>query len=183
MSSLNIKKGDLVVVIAGSDKGKKAKVISTSPKSKKVTVEGVNVQKRHKKPRSAKAAGGITSVAGPIDVSNVQPVCQNSKCEKSGEGVRVKHVLGKDGRSIRVCCKCGESLEKAAVKEVKKAKKDTKAKDTDAPVKEAKAKEEKAPAKAKAAKETKSKEEKAEKAAEKKPRAAKEKTAAESGDK
>ena len=112
MSSLNIKKGDLVTVIAGSavDKGKKAKVIATSPKNGTVTVEGVNMQKHHKKPRSAKAAGGITSVAGPIDVSNVMPVCNNAKCEKNGKGVRVKHVRDASGKSVRVCGKCGESL-------------------------------------------------------------------------
>ena len=167
MSTLNVKKGDLVTVIAGSskDKGRKGRVLTTSPKAGTVTVDGINMQKHHKKPKSAKAAGGITSVAGPVDVSNVMPVCQNGKCEKSGKGVRVRHVKDTDGRSVRVCYKCGEPFAKASVAKDKKAKetpvketkakaKETKAKDAVKETKEAKAME----APAKETKETKAKE-------------------------
>ena len=113
MSSMNIRKGDLVLVTAGksSDKGKKARVLETSPKNGTVIVEGINMQKHHKKPRSAKAAGGITEIAGPIDVSNVMLVCPNSDCPKSIHGARAKHILNEKGKSVRVCCKCGASLE------------------------------------------------------------------------
>lgn len=130
MSSMNIRKGDLVLVTAGksSDKGKKARVLETSPKNGTVIVEGINMQKHHKKPRSAKAAGGITEIAGPIDVSNVMLVCPNSDCPKSIHGARAKHILNEMG-------KCGASLEppkvdKTAKKEAKKAvaKKETSAK-------------------------------------------------------
>ena len=137
MSSMNIRKGDLVLVTAGksSDKGKKARVLETSPKNGTVIVEGINMQKHHKKPRSAKAAGGITEIAGPIDVSNVMLVCPNGDCPKSIHGARAKHILNEKGKSVRVCCKCGASLEppkvdKTAKKEAKKAvaKKETSAK-------------------------------------------------------
>ena len=136
MSSMNIRKGDLVLVTAGksSDKGKKARVLETSPKNGTVIVEGINMQKHHTKPRSAKAAGGITEIAGPIDVSNVMLVCPNSDCPKSIHGARAKHILNEKGKSVRVCCKCGTSLEppkvdKTAKKEAKKvvAKKETSA--------------------------------------------------------
>ena len=56
---MEIKKGDNVVVIAGKEKGKRGKVLETSPKTQRVVVEGVNVVSKHKKPRSAQDKGGI----------------------------------------------------------------------------------------------------------------------------
>lgn len=74
MATLKIKKGDTVKVIAGKDNGKEGKVISVDPKNNKVTVEGVNVIKKHEKPSVANQNGGITEKEAPIDASNVMYV-------------------------------------------------------------------------------------------------------------
>ena len=63
---MEIKKGDNVVVIAGKEKGKRGKVLETSPKTQRVVVEGVNVVSKHKKPRSAQDKGGIIKQTNPI---------------------------------------------------------------------------------------------------------------------
>ena len=74
MATLKIKKGDTVKVIAGKDKDKEGKVISVDPKKNKVTVEGINVVKKHEKPSVANQNGGIVEKEAPIDVSNVMYV-------------------------------------------------------------------------------------------------------------
>ncbi len=119
MNSLKVKRGDQVVVIASADKGKKGKVITTDAENNKVLVEGVNLQKHHKKPRSAKETGGIVSKEGFIDVSNVMVVCP-----KCGKAVRVKYSIDANGKKVRVCgdSSCGAVLDKA-VKRAKKADK------------------------------------------------------------
>jgi len=74
VATLKIKKGDTVKVIAGKDKDKEGKVIAVDPKKNKVTVEGVNVVKKHEKPSVANQNGGIIEKEAPIDVSNVMYV-------------------------------------------------------------------------------------------------------------
>jgi len=74
VATLKIKKGDTVKVIAGKDKDKEGKVISVDPKKNRVTVEGVNVVKKHEKPSVANQNGGIVEKEAPIDVSNVMYV-------------------------------------------------------------------------------------------------------------
>ena len=71
MSSMKIKKGDMVKVIAGRDKDKEGKVISVLRDKNKVLVEGVNVVTKHAKPSMANQQGGILHQEGPIDISNV----------------------------------------------------------------------------------------------------------------
>lgn len=118
---MEVKKGDNVVVIAGKDKGKKGKVLETSPKSSKVVVEGINIVSKHKKPRSAQDKGGIIKQTNPIDSSNVMVVCP--VCDKA---TRVSHKIV-DEKKVRVCKKCGASLDKEFVKAVKKDSKSVKA--------------------------------------------------------
>ena len=137
MNALKIKRGDQVVVIAGSSKGKKGKVITTDAEKDKVLVEGVNMQKHHTKARSAKQTGGIISKEGFIDVSNVMVVCP-----KCGKAVRVKFGVDEKGKKVRICGndECKAVLDKAVVKkaskkadaaaEKKPAKKATKKADT-----------------------------------------------------
>jgi len=67
-----IKKGDSVIVIAGSDKGKKGTVVQSIPKTAQVIIEGVNVKKKHQKAKTRDAVGTISEVARPIHVSNVK---------------------------------------------------------------------------------------------------------------
>jgi len=118
MSKLNVKKGDTVLVIAGKDKDKRAKVLAVSPKTARVVVEGVNVVSKCKKARTAQEKSQIIKIEAPIDASNVMVVCP-----KCGKATRVAHALV-DGKKARVCKKCGASLDKEFVKEVKKASKD-----------------------------------------------------------
>lgn len=117
---MKVKKNDTVMVIAGKDKGKTGKIVAADPKNAKVKVEGVNIQKRHKKPRSAQDVGGIIDQVGAIDVSNVQVVCD--KCHIPTR-VAMKEV---DGKKVRTCKHCGAVLDKA--KEEKKAVKKSAAK-------------------------------------------------------
>ena len=116
---MKVKKGDNVVVIAGKDKGKKSKVLETSPKTGKIVVENVNVVTKHRKPRSAQDKGGIVKQTNPIPSSNVMVVCQ--ACDKA---TRVAHKE-LNGKKVRACKKCGASLDKAFVKIVKKETKKT----------------------------------------------------------
>ena len=104
---MNVKLNDNVLVITGKDAGKQGKVIATSPKSGKVVVEGVNIQKKAKKARRANEQSQILEQPGAIDVSNVMVVCD--ACSKPG---RVKYSV-EDGKKVRVCPKCGAVLDKA----------------------------------------------------------------------
>lgn len=149
MNSMNVKKGDNVLVLTGQDKGKKGTVISASPKTQTVRVEGVNVVTKHVKPRGAQNPGGIMKEPGNIHVSNVQVICPDC-----GKATRVAHAIV-DGKKARVCKHCGSSLDKqmkAAVKKEKKASRKTK-KETEAPVAETETAE--APAKKKPARKAK----------------------------
>ena len=69
---MHIKKGDNVIVITGKDKGKKAKVLKAFPRENKVLVEGLNMYKRHQRPRKSNEKGQIVSTPRPIAVSNVK---------------------------------------------------------------------------------------------------------------
>lgn len=104
MANLKIRKDDTVIVLSGDDKGKKGKVIATSPKERKVIVEGVNMVKKHVKPRRQGENGGIVEVAGAMYVDKVAVFCD--KCNK---GVRVSYKTV-NGKKVRVCPKCGKEL-------------------------------------------------------------------------
>lgn len=140
MNNLNVKKGDTVVVLSGEDKGKTGKVLVTSFKKKTVIVENINIRKKHKKARSAQDTGGIVKESGPVDVSNVQIICD--KCNKATRVKNISEQKDKKTVHIRVCGKCGASLEKAKeAKEAKKAvKKKAKAEKTEKTEKEVKSK-------------------------------------------
>jgi len=86
---MKIKKGDTVKVIAGSSKGKEAKVISVDHKNNKVVVEGVNVITKHQKPSAGNPNGGIITKEAPIDISNVMLV-------DGGKATRVGFKVTKD---------------------------------------------------------------------------------------
>lgn len=121
-NSLNVKTGDKVLVIAGKDNGKIAKVLLTSPKTNRVVVEGVNIATKHKKARKQDEKSKIVKVEAPLNASNVMVICPS--CNKA---TKVAHSIIA-GKKHRVCKKCGESLDIAAKKEAKKAvKKEVKA--------------------------------------------------------
>jgi large subunit ribosomal protein L24 len=102
---MNIRSNDTVVVLSGRDKGKLGKVISADPKGGKVIVEGVNLAKRHQKPRNQQEQGGIIRKETPIYASKVMRVCP--KCDKP---TRPAHKLAADGTKVRVCKKCGAEI-------------------------------------------------------------------------
>lgn len=102
---MKLKKGDKVVVIAGKDKGKEGKIVSTFKADDKIIVEGVNIAHKHVKPNGGQA-GQIIEVERPIHVSNVMIV--DSKTKK---GTRIGHTTGKDGKKIRISRKSQEKLD------------------------------------------------------------------------
>ena len=102
-----IKKEDKVKVIVGKDKGKIGKVLNVNRKKGRVLVEKINIAKRHSKPTAQNKQGGIVEKEMPIQWSNVMVMC--NKCITPA---RVKMQRLEDGEKIRVCVKCGESLDK-----------------------------------------------------------------------
>ncbi len=100
-----IKKGDMVRVVAGKEKGKTGKVLSILRDRERVVVEKVNLVKKHQRP-DAKGKGGILEKEGSIHVSNVMVIC--SKCD---DAVRVGHKVLEDGKKVRICKKCNEILD------------------------------------------------------------------------
>ena len=109
MKKLHIKADDTVIVLSGEDKGAKGKVIAVSPEEGKAIVEGVNVQKKHVKPRKQGEEGGILDVEGALYTSKLALVCNNSACENNGKATRTK-VAVVDGKKVRVCVKCGKEI-------------------------------------------------------------------------
>ena len=109
MDKLHIRKDDTVVVLSGNSKGTRGKVIATSPKEGKVIVEGANVVSKHTKARRQGEKSQIVKTEGAIYACKVQLVCNNSKCEKYGMGVRTK-VKVVEGKKVRVCAKCGAEI-------------------------------------------------------------------------
>ena len=111
MGSIKIRRDDTVEVISGKDKGKTGKVLRVEPKKNRVFVEGMNIQKRHQRPRSlrdtqrAEAVGGVIEREGPIHISNVMLVDP-----KSNKPTRVR-IERKDGRRTRVAKKSGETFD------------------------------------------------------------------------
>ena len=102
---MRIKKGDTVQVLSGNDKGKTGEVLEVIPKTQKIIVKGVNIRKKHIKPRKQGEAGGIVKSEVAINASKV-----NVYCEKCKKGVRIKHEEKKDGTKVRVCAKCGTEI-------------------------------------------------------------------------
>ena len=103
MATMKIKKGDMVKVIAGTDKGKEGKVISVDQKNGRVVVENVNMLTKHTKPSMANQAGGIVQQEGPIDVSNVMYV-------HKGAATRVGFKMDGD-KKVRFAKSTGEVID------------------------------------------------------------------------
>jgi large subunit ribosomal protein L24 len=101
----NIRKGDNVVVISGSDKGKKGSVLKVFPKENRALVQGVNMVKRHQR-QTQTQAGGIVSKESSIHISNLAHVDP-----KSGGATRIGFKTLGDGRKVRVAKKSGEVID------------------------------------------------------------------------
>ncbi len=97
---MKIKSGDKVLMLVGKDKGKIGKVMKVFPKKNKVVVEGLNLCKKHYRPRREGEKGEIVEIPRPVDVSNVALICPN--CEKP---TRVGYRF-ENGKKVRYCKKC-----------------------------------------------------------------------------
>lgn len=97
-NKVHVKVGDTVAVISGKSKGKKGKVLETSPKEGKVIVEGVAIVTKHVKPRKQGQPGGIIKAESPLYACKVLHVCPH--CNKP---VRIGHEILNDGTKVRVC--------------------------------------------------------------------------------
>lgn len=122
MPAMRIKKGDTVQVISGKDRGKRGKVLEAHPRERRVIVEGVNVAKRHRRPRPVKnpsrmgtpqvQPGGIFDVSNPFPVSNVMVVCP--ACQRATRvGYESRETKGGVVK-VRVCRRpdCGEDIDR-----------------------------------------------------------------------
>ena len=103
---MKVRKNDTVLVIAGKGKGMKGKVRQTLPKESRVVVEGVNIVKRHMRPRGATRQAGIIEREAPVHVSKVMLLC--TKCDRP---TRIGIRFIEDGKKVRVCRRCEEVIE------------------------------------------------------------------------
>ena len=114
---MKLKKGDNVIVLSGNDKGKTGEVLEVIPKTEKVVVKGVNIRKKHVKPRKAGEEGGIIPSEFPVHSSIVNVVCPkcghssivNVVCPKCGKATRIGYKTEND-KKVRICKKCGAEI-------------------------------------------------------------------------
>ena len=104
---VHLKKDDIVQVIAGKEKGKKGKILAIFPTRERLTVEKLNMVKRHTKGDGKSKQSAIVEKEGSIHISNVLLVS-----DKVGKGVRTKLKKLADGNRVRVCTKTGDVLDK-----------------------------------------------------------------------
>jgi large subunit ribosomal protein L24 len=106
--TISIRKGDTVHILSGKSAGKSGRVLSVNPRKNTVIVEHAHLIKRHTRPNPAKnIKGGIVEREAPINVSNVQIVC-----DSCGKHARIGHNVLPDGSKARICKRCGSTLDK-----------------------------------------------------------------------
>ena len=101
-----VRKNDTVLVIAGRERGKRGKVARVLPGEGRLVIEGVNLVKRHTRPRTMGQPGGIIEKEASLNLSNVMLVC--SRCDHPA---RVGFRLLDDGTKVRTCKRCGEVVD------------------------------------------------------------------------
>jgi len=120
--TMKVRKGDLVQVLSGKDRGKQGRIIEADPKKRRVLVENLNVVKKHRRPRPMKDSsrmgqtqiqpGGVFDISAPLDVSNVMVVCPT--CNRATRvGYELRESKGRQVK-MRVCKRvdCGEVLDR-----------------------------------------------------------------------
>ncbi len=112
MPGVEIRKDDMVRVMAGKDRGKEGRVVRVIPTEGRVMVDGVALATKHQRAggqvkgsNRAVQQGGIIDVEMFVDISNVQPVCKSC-----GQPTRVGHRIEADGSKVRICRKCEAEL-------------------------------------------------------------------------
>ena len=101
---MKIRKGDNVQVLSGNDKGKTGEVLEVIPGTNKIIVKGINIRKKHVKPRKQGEEGGIIPVECAIHASKVNVVCP-----KCGKATRIGYEIEED-QKVRVCKKCNAKI-------------------------------------------------------------------------
>ncbi len=101
-----IRKNDEVMIMLGRDRGKRGKVLTSIPDKDRLIVEGVNMIKKHMRPRGTMRQAGIIEREAPIHVSDVQLICK--KCSKP---TRVGFLVMDSGDKVRICRKCSEVID------------------------------------------------------------------------
>jgi len=101
---MKIKKNDIVLVISGKDRGRKGKVIESFPRQGKVVIEGINLRKKHMKPKKSGEKGQIVEMPVPLNASDVKLICP-----KCGKAVRTRHKL-EEKKKYRICKKCEQEV-------------------------------------------------------------------------
>lgn len=104
MSKLHVKKGDTVVVISGTQKGKKGTVLSINVEKQRAIVDGVNLVSKHARPSTENPKGGIIKKEAGVHISNLMV------CDKNGKPGRIGRKLNEEGKSIRYSKKTGEEI-------------------------------------------------------------------------
>lgn len=105
MGKLHIKKGDIVIVNAGVNKGEEGKVLQVFPDKQRAIVEGINMVSKHTKPNAENPQGGIIKKEAPIHISNL-----NVKDPSTGKATRVGRKLNDNGKLVRFSKKSGEEI-------------------------------------------------------------------------
>lgn len=97
---MRLKKGDNVLVTTGKDRGRKGKIARAYPAKLNILIEGLNIKKKHRRPRKEGEKGQVVEIPAPIHISNVKLIC--SKCAKP---VRTGYLI-ENGKKVRICKKC-----------------------------------------------------------------------------
>ena len=101
---MKIKKGDTVVIISGKDRGRKGKVLKAFPEELKILVEGINLKKKHVRPKREGEKGQIVQIPAPVQISNLKVICP-----KCGKATRVGYKII-DKKKYRICKKCQKEI-------------------------------------------------------------------------
>jgi len=101
---MKIRQGDTVLIISGKDRRRKGKVLKAFPKELKILVEGINLKKKHVRPKREGEKGQIVQIPAPTQISNVKVICP-----KCGKATRVGYKIT-ENRKSRICKKCGQAL-------------------------------------------------------------------------
>jgi len=99
---MKIRKGDTVLIISGKDRGRKGKVLKVFPKENRILVEGINLRKKHQRPRRSGEKGQIVEMPAPISISNLKLICP-----KCGKATKVGYKIV-ERQKFRICKKCGQ---------------------------------------------------------------------------
>lgn len=101
---MKVKKGDTVLITAGKDKGRTGKILKSLPKERGILVEGINLKKKHIRPKKEGEKGQIIEIPAVLDVSNIKIICP-----KCGKAARVGYKVENKNKK-RVCKKCGQDI-------------------------------------------------------------------------